>query len=128
MEKSNPEVDEKEVYFCMDCNAEVSLKDTKCPKCGADVSEIQEDVTDQDEPQVVTDTDLDKKRIYGSRRQSSRDELQEVIVTDIQMPFLSMVSFMIKWIIASIPAIIVLVILFAIVSTVFGGLFLGLLR
>jgi len=29
---------------------------------------------------------------------------QEVVVTDIKMPFMSMVVFMIKWAIASIPA------------------------
>lgn len=35
-------------------------------------------------------------------------EKQKVIVTDIQMPFWSMVIFMIKWSIASIPALIIL--------------------
>jgi len=33
---------------------------------------------------------------------------QRVIVTDIHMPFVSMVSFMIKWALASIPALIIL--------------------
>ncbi|MEE9904723.1 hypothetical protein [Chlorobium sp.] len=35
-------------------------------------------------------------------------EGQRVIVTDIRMPFRSMVVFMIKWVFASIPAMIVL--------------------
>lgn len=35
---------------------------------------------------------------------------QEVIVTDIPMPFSSMVMFMIKWAIATIPAAIILII------------------
>lgn len=42
---------------------------------------------------------------------------QEVIVTDIQMPFGSMVVFMIKWALAAIPAIIIL---FFIGSFAFG--------
>ena len=42
---------------------------------------------------------------------------QTVKISDIKMPFGSMVVFMVKWAIASIPAIIILMILFAI----FGG-------
>ena len=33
---------------------------------------------------------------------------QRVVITDIRMPFLSMVIFMVKWSIAAIPALIVL--------------------
>ena len=46
---------------------------------------------------------------------------QTVEVSDIDMPFGSMVVFMVKWAIASIPAILILMVLFAI----FGGLILG---
>ena len=53
------------------------------------------------------------------------NDYQEVIVTDIQMPFGSMVTFMVKWVIASIPALIILFVLFAIVSAIFGGIFAG---
>ena len=44
-----------------------------------------------------------------------------VNIVDIYMPFGSMVFFMVKWAIASIPAILILMVLFAI----FGGFFLG---
>jgi len=47
---------------------------------------------------------------------------KRVIVTDIRMPFLSMMVFMIKWVIASIPAFIILSILGAIVTTILGTL------
>lgn len=47
---------------------------------------------------------------------------QKVIVTDIKMPFLSMVFFMVKWVIASIPAFIILFILGAIFMGFIGGL------
>lgn len=43
-----------------------------------------------------------------------------VIIVDIKMPFLSMVVLMVKWIIASIPAIIILMIIGAIVGGVLG--------
>jgi len=43
------------------------------------------------------------------------DEEQHVVVTDIRMPFMSMVIFMVKWVIASIPAIFIL----AIISSIF---------
>lgn len=35
----------------------------------------------------------------------------EVVITDIKMPFFSMVTFMVKWAIAAIPAIIILALL-----------------
>lgn len=44
-----------------------------------------------------------------------------VVVVDIKMPFMSMVVFMVKWAIASIPAIIILLVLGIILGGVFGG-------
>jgi hypothetical protein len=49
-------------------------------------------------------------------------EVSKVEVTDINMPFFSMVWFMVKWAVASIPAIIILWLLFV----MFGGLLAGL--
>ena len=52
--------------------------------------------------------------------------IQSVVVTDIRMPFGSMVGFMIKWVLASIPAVLILwIIMGAIIgllSLIFGGL------
>ena len=47
----------------------------------------------------------------------------EFIVTDIQMPFGSMIVFMIKWVLASIPAMIILFLIFFIGTAVFAGIF-----
>jgi hypothetical protein len=47
-----------------------------------------------------------------------------VVVTDIQMPFWSMVVFMVKWSVASIPAAIILLI----IVTLFLGVFANLLK
>ena len=44
-----------------------------------------------------------------------------VQVTDINMPFASMVGFMVKWAIASIPALIILFFIVGIGAAVFGG-------
>ncbi len=46
-----------------------------------------------------------------------------VIVTDIQMPFGSMVVFMLKWAFASIPAAIIILMTFGLISGILGGLF-----
>jgi hypothetical protein len=45
-----------------------------------------------------------------------------VVITDIKMPFMSMVTFMVKWILASIPAFIILGIIGVIGTTIFGAI------
>lgn len=56
----------------------------------------------------------------------SDNDFQRVVVTDIRMPFWSMVIFMVKWAVAAIPALIILFLLlmafFAIFSSAFAGL------
>ncbi len=47
-------------------------------------------------------------------------EEQRVVITDVNMRFVSMVTFMVKWAIASIPAFLILLLL----GALFGG-FLG---
>jgi hypothetical protein len=51
---------------------------------------------------------------------------QPVVVTDIHMPFGSMVRFMVKWAIASIPALFILIIMGVIFWSAVAGLFMGL--
>ena len=53
-------------------------------------------------------------------------EKHEVVVTDIQMSFGSMVVFMVKWSIAAIPAVIILFILGAILMGILAGIGAGL--
>lgn len=47
-----------------------------------------------------------------------------VVVSDIQMPFMSMVIFMVKWVIAAIPAMIILTMLGGIFAALTSGFFL----
>lgn len=53
------------------------------------------------------------------------DNARETVVTDIKIPFWSMVVLLVKWALASIPAVIILVIIgiavSAAVNAVFGG-------
>jgi hypothetical protein len=46
----------------------------------------------------------------------------EVTVVDIQMPFGSMVVFILKWTLASIPALIILAIVGAVIAGLLGGM------
>lgn len=54
------------------------------------------------------------------------NNFQEIIVTDIKIPFWSMVVLMVKWALAAIPAIIILIIIGSIFSMILGGFFGGL--
>ena len=52
---------------------------------------------------------------------SKEKKEQDVAIKDFNMPFSSMVIFMVKWAIASIPAIIIIWILVMILISVFGS-------
>jgi len=53
----------------------------------------------------------------------NNEPFTRVVVTDIKMPFWSMVFFMVKWAIAAIPALIILVLLGALLSAAVTGFF-----
>ena len=55
------------------------------------------------------------------------NRVKEVNIVDIKMPFWSMVIFMVKVTIASIPAMIILSILYLMFALVFGGILGGIL-
>jgi hypothetical protein len=50
------------------------------------------------------------------------NENQYVVVTDIRMPFISMVIFMVKWVVASIPAFIILSMVGSVLMVLIGGM------
>jgi hypothetical protein len=68
-----------------------------------------------------TNTTVKTSKTKGSVVVSSNGSRNEVVVTDIQMSFFSMVVLMVKWVIASIPACIILFIVFSVVAAIFGG-------
>ena len=53
---------------------------------------------------------------------SSSENPQQVIVVDLQMPFFSMVLLMVKWALASIPALMILFALFSFFTSLMGGI------
>ncbi len=56
------------------------------------------------------------------------DEKQQVVITDIRMPFFSMVMFMVKWALASIPAFLILALLGSLLMVLLGGMVGGMHR
>jgi hypothetical protein len=52
----------------------------------------------------------------------------EIVVKDIKMPFLSMVIFMVKWAIASIPAVIIIVLIAKLIMEIIWGMMGGMGR
>ena len=62
-------------------------------------------------------SDVDVEVIHTDNTNSTN---QDVVVTDIRMPFISMVIFMVKWVIASIPAMIILFLIGLLVTGIFG--------
>ena len=67
---------------------------------------------------------VDIKKKNDEPEVSATVDVSRVEITDIKMPFGSMVVFMVKWAIASIPAIIILWMLFM----MFGGVLTGLMH
>jgi len=50
------------------------------------------------------------------------DEKREVVVTDVKIPFWSMVVLMVKWAIAAIPALTILLVIGAVASMVIAAI------
>ena len=53
------------------------------------------------------------------------EDKREVVVTDVKIPFLSMVVLMVKWAIAAIPAVIILIVIATVASMVMAAIFGG---
>ena len=73
---------------------------------------------------MVGEVEGTTKHIAG--RITMTKNYSEVVVTNIRMPFSSMVIFMVKWAIATIPALIILSIVGSLVFSLFGAILGGL--
>ena len=81
----------------------------KCPECGAKgTNEVSECNCGYD--------------FQGELGLTKKKGIQQVKVTDIDMPMSSMVPFIIKWTLASIPAMIILSIIFALFYFILSGI------
>lgn len=50
------------------------------------------------------------------------EDSRQIVVTDIKIPFLSMVVLLVKWALAAIPAVLILTVLAALASAALGAL------
>ncbi|MGH7711816.1 MAG: hypothetical protein ACREOG_11065 [Gemmatimonadaceae bacterium] len=51
------------------------------------------------------------------------ESVQKVSVSDVSMPFGSMVVFILKWTLASIPAMLIIFLIALVIAGIFGGMF-----
>ena len=124
-------------FKCLHCNENVATKFLKvgeiaeCKKCGEKntIPENAEGISDAEIKSEHTISDAfddgnnkqsDSKTIEVSTHQGNSTQFQPVTIEDIKMPFGSMVQFMVKWAIASIPAFIILFLIGMMVMGVFG--------
>lgn len=96
---------------CRFCSASIPAAARVCPECHKDIT--GRDISGPSAPMTAAD-------------ESPREPLQ-VSVVDVNMPFASMVWFMVKWALAAIPAILMLSVLGFVIAMVFG-LLVGLAR
>ena len=99
----------------------------QCPNCNTDSSFTQENNSIGLVVGMICDrcdrkmTYYDYKQMESSLSQDTTDsDNQSVTITDIKMPFLSMVEFMVMWALASIPAFIILFIIGFFVAGILG--------
>ena len=124
-------------FNCQHCNELIISKFLKageiaeCKKCGEKntIPENAEGISDAEIKSEHTISDAfedgnnkqtNSKTIEVSTHQGNSTQFQPVTIEDIKMPFSSMILFMIKWAIASIPAIIILFLIWMMVMGVFG--------
>ena len=105
---------------CPQCGKEMSFSEKKRSiggdqmigdECGHAITVFKYDKI------ISGEVKVDVKPHQAIKNQSNS---QNVIITDIKMPFSSMVEFMVKWAIASIPAFIILFLIGLMVMGIFG--------
>ena len=124
-------------FNCQHCNELIISKFLKvgeiseCKKCGEkntipenaegiSESEIKSGHTISDAFDDGNNKQSDSKTIEVSTHKGNSTQFQPVTIEDIKMPFGSMVEFMVKWAIASIPAFIILFIIGFFVAGILG--------
>lgn len=121
---------------CPSCNHEAAQAEfgdpLRCPACGAfyakalasrqkrdaELSERTREATDQARAINAGQAWQPSARVVPD----ARVESQPVTVVDIEMPFWSMVTFMVKWSIAAIPALLILAFIISVPFTLLGVL------
>ena len=115
------------MWKCKNCSEQIENNFDSCWKCGysRDGSPPKEGGEVSSEA-VLPNGQLLSQVVASSAtsrtRATKQPERQEVVVVDVSVPFGSMVVFMVKWAIASIPAFLILIVLGFIFGSVLGGI------
>ena len=111
--------------YCPSCSERIARDAEACVHCGWDPSQPVEQrpaVAPRRRtkpPKVIERTTVRVLNDEPIPVSAAKDGPLHVVVTDFEMPFTSMVFFMVKWALAAIPAVIILALLWAIVVRVF---------
>ncbi|HMP77744.1 MAG TPA: hypothetical protein PKE12_15720, partial [Kiritimatiellia bacterium] len=111
------------IFNCPQCQQSLDIddvhagRDIQCPACGRYITVPG---AAPSAPPIVPDGLIEQSR--SNIPNFNRNTPQDVRVVDVKMPFGSMVIFMIKWALAAIPAMIILVLLyFLVMGMILGG-------
>ena len=120
--KSQLEVDAiGDFVACFHCRLEFTVDESTVDKSTVDQPKMDETKKGKLLNTVLSDNQNISKPISVLTMPGRTNEPTYVIVTDIRMNFSSMVEFMVKWVFASIPALIILGMFFGLVAIVLGA-------
>ncbi len=119
--KSQLEVDAiGDFVACFHCSLEFTVDESTVDKSTADQPKMDETKKGKIFNTVLSENQNISKPSSVLTMPVRTNEPTYVIVTDIKMNFMSMVEFMVKWVLASIPALIILAMIFFFFSAVLG--------
>ena len=119
--KSQLEVDAiGDFVSCFHCSLEFTVDESTVDKSTADQPKMDETKKGKIFNTVLSENQPVAKPSTVLTTPVRTNEPTYVIVTDIKMNFISMVEFMVKWVLASIPALIILAMIFFFFSAVLG--------
>ena len=120
--KSDLEVDAiGDFVACFHCSLEFTVDESTVDKSTVDQPKMDETKKGKLLNTLLSDKQNISKPISVLTMPVRTNEPTYVIVTDIRMNFSSMVEFMVKWVFASIPALIILGMFFGLVGIVLGA-------
>ncbi len=117
------------MWKCKNCSERNESNFDACWSCGHSrngsppKNEIGEKSSEPMLPNGELLLDAIESSMTSQQEERTLPERQEVVIVDVSIPFWSMVTFMVKWALASIPAIVILFLIFSIISAgLLGGI------
>ncbi|MCV2352623.1 hypothetical protein LNV09_00450 [Paucibacter sp. B2R-40] len=108
------------MWKCKHCSKSIEDEFDACWSCGYSKEGIPPDKS------INSESAENRAELAREKNKSNAKgtlQVQMVSIVDASIPFWSMVFFMIKWALASIPAILILLFTFSVIGALFGGLF-----